>query len=112
MLDKSLSDVTQTHNVQGWERAASLAGGTLMIGRGVRQGGMLGLLQVAIGGLALARGVKGHCQAKSWWQKQRGEYNSLKADIDEGAEKLKALKDIAVAATREATVTGKDPLVG
>ena len=49
----------QTHteqNVQGWERIGSLAGGVIMVGKGLRRGGVFGLIQVAIGGVALARG--------------------------------------------------------
>ncbi len=42
-------------NVQGWERIGSLAGGVLLMGKGVRRGGFLGLIQLAIGGAALAR---------------------------------------------------------
>lgn len=51
-------------NVHGWERTASIAGGLLFLGKGLRRGGIGGLLQLAIGGMALARGMTGHCEAK------------------------------------------------
>ena len=41
------------HNVQGWERAGSLATGVVMVGKGLRRGGFFGLIQIAIGGVAL-----------------------------------------------------------
>ena len=36
------------HNVQGWERAGSLATGVVMVGKGLRRGGFFGLIQIAI----------------------------------------------------------------
>ncbi|MDH0300471.1 MULTISPECIES: YgaP-like transmembrane domain [unclassified Pseudomonas] len=110
MLDFHSTPVLREHNVHGLERASSLAGGALMISKGLRHGGLLGLLQVAVGGLALARGVSGHCSTKAWWQRHRAQYLRLHADIERGAAELKALKASADAATRTATVTGKDPL--
>lgn len=56
------------HNVQGLERAASLAGGTLLIGKGLRRGGLGGCLQVMLGGLTLARGLSGRCRLKAAMQ--------------------------------------------
>lgn len=112
MLDIHTPHATAEHNVQGIERLGSLAGGALMISKGLRHGGLIGMLQVAAGGLALARGVSGHCSAKAWWLRHRAEYNHLRGEIDRGARELKALKDSAEAAVREVTVTGKDPLVG
>lgn len=55
-------------NVQGLERAASLAGGSLLIGKGLRRGGLGGCLQVILGGLALARGLSGRCALKAAMQ--------------------------------------------
>ena len=40
------------HNVQGWERAGSVATGVVMVGKGLRRGGFFGLIQIAIGGVA------------------------------------------------------------
>ncbi|MCX5508741.1 MULTISPECIES: YgaP-like transmembrane domain [Pseudomonas] len=97
---------TPEHNVQGLERISSLAGGALMISKGLRHGGLLGMLQVAVGGLALARGVSGHCSTKAWWLRHRAEYLRLHRDIERGAAELKALKASAEAATRTAMVTG------
>ncbi len=52
------------------ERVGSLAGGALMISKGLRHGGLIGLLQ-SRGGLALARGVSGHCSTKAVVAKPR-----------------------------------------
>ena len=35
-------------NVQGWERIGSLAGGVVMVGKGLRRGGIFGLIQVCL----------------------------------------------------------------
>ncbi|CAM5226361.1 Inner membrane protein YgaP-like transmembrane domain-containing protein OS=Stutzerimonas stutzeri OX=316 GN=CXK95_10230 PE=4 SV=1 [Stutzerimonas stutzeri] len=55
---------SRDQNVHGWERAASLAGGLLLLGRGARRGGAGGLLQAATGALVLLRGISGRCEAK------------------------------------------------
>lgn len=57
-------DDTTAQTVHGWERAASLTGGLLLLGLGARRGGVLGLLQMGVGGLALLRGISGRCEAK------------------------------------------------
>ncbi|MCX5511875.1 DUF2892 domain-containing protein, partial [Pseudomonas sp. BJa3] len=75
-------------------------GGALMISTGLRHGGLLGLLQGAVGGLALARGVSGQCSTKAWWLRHRAEYVRLHRDIERGAAELKELKASAEAATR------------
>jgi uncharacterized membrane protein len=103
----------QTHpdqNVQGWERIGSLAGGVVMIGKGLRRGGVFGLIQVAIGGVALARGITGHSSAKSLLEKSRQDMNNVRAKIQRTGEELSQLKANAEAATRTATVTGNDSL--
>lgn len=51
-------------NVHGWERTASLAGGLMLMGKGLRRGGITGIVQLAMGGMALARGISGRCEAK------------------------------------------------
>nr|WP_298137445.1 DUF2892 domain-containing protein [uncultured Pseudomonas sp.] len=51
-------------NVQGWERGASLAGGLLLIARGLRKGGLFGMLSLGVGGMGLLRGVTGRCELK------------------------------------------------
>lgn len=98
------------HNVHGLERVSSLAGGALMLSKGLRHGGLVGLLQMVVGGIAVARGVSGHCSTKAWWQRHRQEYHRLRSDIERSAAELEALKASAKAATRGVTVTGKDPL--
>ena len=109
MLDIHSAQPSQSHNVHGVERASSLAGGALMISKGLRHGGLVGLLQIVIGGMALARGIRGHCSAKAWWQHHRAEYLQLRRDIEHSAAQLKALKDSAEAATLDGTVTGVEP---
>lgn len=95
-------------NVQGWERIGSLAGGVVMVGKGLRRGGVFGLIQVAIGGVALARGITGHSSAKSLLEKSRQDMNNVRAKIERAGAELKTLKANAEAATRTATVTGND----
>ena len=98
------------HNVHGWERAGSLAGGLVMVGKGLRRGGIFGLIQVAIGGVALARGIRGHSSAKSLLEKSRQDMNNVRAKIERAGEDLARLKANAEAATNTATVTGNDSL--
>jgi hypothetical protein len=103
----------QTHpqqNVHGWERAASLAGGVLMMGKGLRRGGFLGLIQLAIGGAVLARGITGHCGAKSVIEQSRSDMNKARSRIERVGAELSALKTNAEVATETATVTGNDSL--
>ncbi|AWY43319.1 DUF2892 domain-containing protein [Pseudomonas putida] len=97
-------------NVQGWERLGSLAGGVVMVGKGLRRGGIFGLIQVAIGGVALARGITGHSSAKSLLEKSRQDMNNVRAKIQRAGEELSQLKANAEAATKTATVTGNDSL--
>ena len=52
------------HNVKGTERTLSVVGGLALVGCGLRHGGLSGLLQIAIGGMALMRGATGHCELK------------------------------------------------
>ncbi|SEM39473.1 Protein of unknown function [Pseudomonas sp. ok272] len=68
-------------NVQGWERIGSLAGGVMMVGKGLRRGGVFGLVQVALGGVALARGITGHSSAKSFLEKSRQDMDSVRLRI-------------------------------
>lgn len=59
-----LLDKTKPQNVHGLERAASMAGGAVLLARGLRRGGLMGLVQLAMGGMALLRGVSGRCEMK------------------------------------------------
>jgi uncharacterized membrane protein len=97
-------------NVHGWERIGSLAGGVVMVGKGLRRGGLFGLIQVAIGGVALARGITGHSSAKSLLEKSRQDMNNVRAKIQRAGDELNRLKANAEAATKTATVTGNDSL--
>ncbi|WP_434605210.1 YgaP family membrane protein [Pseudomonas sp. R1-7] len=98
-------------NVHGWERIGSLAGGVLMMGKGLRRGGVLGLAQLAIGGMALARGITGHCSAKSMLERNRQHLHDARARIEQAGDELSRMKANAQAATGTATVTGNDSLV-
>ena len=56
--------MNDSKNVHGLERIGSVAGGVMMVGKGLRRGGIFGLIQVAIGGVVLARGLTGHSSLK------------------------------------------------
>lgn len=109
-IDSTPFQSQSTQNVHGWERIGSLAGGVMMVGKGLRRGGVFGLIQVALGGVALARGITGHSSAKSFLEKSRQDMNNVRAKIERAGEELVALKANAEAATRTATVTGDDSL--
>ncbi|KPW93038.1 MULTISPECIES: YgaP family membrane protein [Pseudomonas syringae group] len=97
-------------NVHGWERIGSLAGGVLMMGKGVRRGGFLGLIQLAIGGAVLARGISGHCSAKSLVEKGRSDLHSARSTIERAGAQLNNLKDDAENAVKNAAVKGVEAL--
>ena len=68
------------HNVTGLERVLSLIGGGLLLGNGLRQGGIGGWAQVLFGGFLAARGISQHCPIKEslspspWEEQLRREY--------------------------------------
>ncbi|WP_460147608.1 YgaP family membrane protein [Pseudomonas sp. S2_A02] len=97
-------------NVHGWERAGSLAGGVVMLSKGLRRGGVFGLIEMAIGGMALARGITGHCSAKSLLEKNRQDMKNARERIERAGDELSRMKANAEAATSTATVTGNDSL--
>ncbi|RMQ49569.1 hypothetical protein ALQ04_03418 [Pseudomonas cichorii] len=103
-------------NVQGWERIGSLAGGVTLMGKGLRRGGLLGLVQLAVGGAVLARGITGHCSAKSLIEKSRSHLHGARSDIERAGAELKQLKENAEQAARTAAINGidalKDPKTG
>lgn len=104
-----------SQNVHGWERAASIAGGLYFLGKGIGRGGLGGLLQLAMGGMALARGVTGHCEAKRVLcevseQAKMAEGNYRSMPLEHGEADQERLKASAQAATSTATVTGNDSL--
>jgi hypothetical protein len=80
------------HNVHGWERAASLTGGAVMMGKGLRRGGLFGLIQLAIGGAVLARGITGYCGAKALIEKSRSDMNQARTRIERMGNELSQLK--------------------
>lgn len=103
------SSSTET-NVHGWERAGSLAGGLVLVGKGIRRGGLFGLIQIALGGVALSRGFTGRSKTKSLLAKGREELDGLRGNIERAGDQLKGLKSSAESATTTATVTGNDGL--
>lgn len=74
---KQLFDKNAPQNVHGWERAASLAGGLVLMGKGLRRGGIFGLAELAMGGMALARGISGRCEGKRVLSEMQSSESSL-----------------------------------
>ncbi|MFO2464717.1 DUF2892 domain-containing protein [Pseudomonas sp. 15FMM2] len=105
VIESTPFQTQRTQNVQGWERIGSLAGGVLMMGKGIRRGGFRGLIQVAIGGMALARGISGHCSAKSLLENSRQEMNTIRTKIERAGEELKNLKTQTEVAAQKTTKT-------
>ncbi|AEA83637.1 MULTISPECIES: YgaP-like transmembrane domain [Stutzerimonas] len=102
-------------NVHGWERAMSLAGGLYFLAKGLRRGGLGGLLQLGIGGMAVARGVTGHCEAKRVFnevseQAGMAEGRSHHMPFERYDSNKEQLQANAAAATNGTTVTGNDDL--
>ncbi|CAD5107729.1 YgaP-like transmembrane domain [Zestomonas carbonaria] len=81
----------QSPNVHGWERAACLGGGALLIGKGLRRGGLLGLLELAVGGIGLARGITGQCPAKRYLAETRAELDEIRRELDVAGKRLAEL---------------------
>ncbi|MEG8233624.1 DUF2892 domain-containing protein [Pseudomonas orientalis] len=98
-------DAQRTQNVHGWERIGSVAGGVMMVGKGLRRGGLFGLIQVAIGGVALARGFTGHSSLKDKLEQGRQEMNSVRTKIERAGAELKNLKTKAEVAAEKAVKT-------
>ena len=94
-----------TQNVHGWERIGSVAGGVMMVGKGLRRGGIFGLIQVAIGGVALARGFTGHSSLKDKLEQGRQEMNSLRTKVERAGAELRNLKTKAEVAAEKAVKT-------
>lgn len=97
-------------NVQGWERVGSLAGGVLMMGKGLRRGGFFGLIQLAIGGAVLARGITGHCSAKSLIEKSRNDLDVATSRIKRAGDELSRMKSKAEVVAENAIADGLDAL--
>lgn len=100
-IEQPLRDYPE-QNVQGWERIGSLAGGVLMMGKGLRRGGIFGLVQLAIGGAVLARGITGHCSAKAVLDKSRSEMDEARSRIHKAGAELSKLKTKAEVAVEDA----------
>ena len=81
-----------------------------MLSKGLRRGGVFGLIEIAIGGMALARGITGHCSAKRLLEKNRQDMKNARARIERAGDELARMKANAEAATSTATVTGNDSL--
>ena len=110
LIPANSAHMASEHNVHGWERAGSVATGVIMVGKGLRRGGVFGLIQVAIGGVALARGITGHSSVKSLIERGRSDLDNLRAKVERSGAELQALKANAAAAPRGTTVTGNDAL--
>ncbi|WP_062382655.1 YgaP family membrane protein [Pseudomonas abietaniphila] len=110
-VERTVRDYPE-QNVQGWERIGSLAGGVLMMGKGLRRGGIFGLVQLAIGGAVLARGITGHCSAKALLEKSRSEMDIARSRIEEAGAELSKLKTKAEVAAEEAVVKSIDTVNG
>ena len=105
---KQLFDKTAPQNVHGWERAASLAGGLVMMGKGLRRGGLIGLAELAMGGMALARGISvapgpifsasqafGHCLRLNYghdWSDETGQALATLGELARAMQSLPAAK--------------------
>ncbi|AQY64968.1 DUF2892 domain-containing protein [Pseudomonas veronii] len=105
VIESTPRQARPTQNVHGWERIGSVAGGVIMVGKGLRRGGIFGLLQVAIGGVALTRGFTGHSSLKDKLEQGRQEMNSLRTKIERAGDELKNLKTKAQTGAEKATKT-------
>lgn len=113
-MNRTSSD-RPAQNVHGWERAASLAGGLYLLGKGLRHGGLGGLFQLGIGALALARGISGRCAAKRVLQEvgeqaQNAVIDSSHMPLEQTPAERERLRSSAQAATSTVTVTGNQGL--
>jgi hypothetical protein len=99
---------TPDNNVQGWERAGSIAAGVVLLGKGVSRGGIFGLLQIALGGVALKRGFTGHCPAKTMVQKGSEDLAEVRGKIERAGDELIRMKDNAVDAAKDVVSDTKD----
>jgi hypothetical protein len=121
-MTESASSIPQ--NVQGWERTASIAGGIYLLGHGIRRGGIGGLLQVALGGMAVARGFTGRCAAKQALLEARQHLQDYSPQLDVSGSDLQDPRQNAApatgsptassspAATGSPTVTGSETVTG
>ena len=105
IIEHTPFETRPTQNVHGWERIGSVAGGVIMVGKGLRRGGIFGLIQVAIGGVALTRGFTGHSTLKDKLVQGRQEMNSVRTKIERAGAELKNLKTKAEVAAEKATKT-------
>ena len=94
-IDRTLPPQRPEQNVHGWERITSVAGGVALLGKGLRRSGLFGLVQLAIGGAVLARGITGHRSAKTLLEKGRSDLNGARSDIERAGAQLHQLKEKA-----------------
>ncbi|WP_263138923.1 DUF2892 domain-containing protein [Pseudomonas sp. RIT-PI-AD] len=94
---QDLLDDTAPGHLYGWERAASIAGGFILIGKGLSRGGIGGLLQLALGGVAVKRGFSGHSKTKAFLAEARQEVGQLRNKLDDAGRNLEKLRDDAKA---------------
>lgn len=60
-----------THNVAPAEKWVSIGGGLVLVGKGLKRPGPLGLLNLALGAAVIYRGVRGYCPAKQRLREMR-----------------------------------------
>lgn len=114
-MNRTTSSHQTAQNVHGWERAASLAGGLLLLGKGLRRGGLGGMLELAMGGMALGRGMTGRCEAKRLLteiseQAAMAEGTSRHMPLEQSESDRQRLRSNAQAATANTAVTGQQGL--
>ncbi|TRX73310.1 DUF2892 domain-containing protein [Pseudomonas mangiferae] len=101
-------DVEAPGHLHGWERAASIAGGLILIGKGLSRGGVGGLLQLGMGGMALTRGFSGHCKAKAFLVQARDEAGELREKLNDAGRDLAKLRNDAKAVGSSAKAVVKE----
>ena len=69
----------QPQNISSRERALSTGAGLILTGLGLHRGGIIGLAELSLGGLLLARGGTGHCNIKGLLDDPQLEIRRLRA---------------------------------
>jgi hypothetical protein len=98
-------------NVQGFERTASIVGGVMLLGCGIRKGGLAGLIEMALGGMAIARGATGRCAMKralcqACAKGEYGEHGSVRHSGETGQGMSSGTGSGSSSGTRSSSTTG------
>lgn len=101
-----MKHTTTPTNLATTERAASCIGGLALLGNGLRTRNLGGALQVVVGGIALLRGVTGHCKLKQLMGKsypsntlKRNRYSHIPLDADVHNPKVEPSQELETVAT-------------